>query len=317
MGLHRFTQELPAYREKVRTSGHDARRQSFFDLARKAFGIDMLAWEEDAWEVEAKVYRGWVDALLGRLVLEFKTNLSNELDDAEGQLKRYVAHLHQQDPAAQFTAVATDGLTFHIYRPEHVDGEVKLHHMPGFSLDTVDVLKPESVADCYYRLDALLASFQQSPATPTVQHIVASLGAGSTAFRTAIGELRRLYEDGKDEPAVAVRFRQWNRYLGIVMGDAPEDDDLFLRHTFLATVDKFVAYLTLDPDNPPTSSDDLQGVLNGERFSERGINNFIEHDFFTWFLVPSVLQGGLSFLRRLAGTLRRYDFREVSQDILK
>jgi len=65
MGLHEFTQELPAYREKVRTSGHDARRQSFFDLARKAFDIDMLAWEETAWEVEAKVYRGWVDALLG------------------------------------------------------------------------------------------------------------------------------------------------------------------------------------------------------------------------------------------------------------
>lgn len=317
VGLDEFTKELPSYRERVRGSGHDARRQSFFDLARRVFGIDMASWEESAWEVEAKVYRGWVDALLSRLVFEFKTDLSRELADAQKQLQRYITHLHQQDPLAQFSAVATDGLTFRIYRPEYANGNAELHALPGFSLDTVDVSQPQAVADCYYRLDALLASFQRTPASPTVQGIVASLGAGSTAFRAAIGDLHQLYADAKDAPAVAVRVNQWNRYLGIVLGQAPSDADLFLRHTFLATLDKLIAYLTLDPDRPPVTGGDLQGVLDGSRFADMGIHNFIEEDFFTWFLAPSTQSQGLAFLRRLVGTLRRYDFRQVSQDILK
>ena len=103
----------------------------------------------------------------------------------------------------------------------------------------------------------------------------------------------------------------------MVLGTSPEDRELFVRHTYLATVNKLIAILTLDPELALTTDDDLTAILDGTRFSQQGIHNFIEEDFFTWFYVESIRTQGLSLLKRLLGTLRAFDFRNVNQDVLK
>jgi len=51
------------------------------------------------------------DALLGRAVFEFKTDLRNERDDAEEELKRYLEQ-REAETGHRYVGIATDGADF-------------------------------------------------------------------------------------------------------------------------------------------------------------------------------------------------------------
>src|SRR3990172_4421634 len=57
---------------------------------------------------------GRIDALLGKTLFEFKTDLRREQRDAESQLPGYLSQ-RQTETGTHFVAVATDGATFHAY----------------------------------------------------------------------------------------------------------------------------------------------------------------------------------------------------------
>ena len=161
----------------------------------------------------------------------------------------------------------------------------------------------------------------------TTQSIVAGLGPASAAFRTAIGDLHRLYLQLQDDPALQLRVEQWRRYLALVYGEETGDEELFLKHTYLATVARLLASLSLGTgmDKMPTRND-LDGIIRGDYFRDRmGLANFVEKDFFTWFLAEPARQegldpavdSGLSLAWRLLNTLQSYDFSQVREDVLK
>lgn len=74
-------------RQLVRRPGHENVRSDVRDLL-----IHLgLAPEEIKLEINLAEIRGRADALLANTVLEFKSNLHREQDDAEHQLKGYLA----------------------------------------------------------------------------------------------------------------------------------------------------------------------------------------------------------------------------------
>ena len=155
----------------------------------------------------------------------------------------------------------------------------------------------------------------QRPAT--TQGIVSGLGPSSATFRTATDALRHLYRLLQDDPALQLRIGQWRRYLALVYGDETGDDDLFLKHTYLATVARLLASLRLWMGALP-SHNDLEGIIRGEYFQGRtGLANFVEEDLFTWFLSEPVRQEGLDLAWRLLNTLQTYDLSQVREDVLK
>ena len=58
--------------------------------------------------------RGKADALLGRTVFEFKSNLRRESADAEAQLPRYLAQ-REAETRERFVGIATDGASYAAY----------------------------------------------------------------------------------------------------------------------------------------------------------------------------------------------------------
>ena len=151
----------------------------------------------------------------------------------------------------------------------------------------------------------------------TASSIVAGLGPASATFRTASGALSRLYRRLQDSPALQLRVGQWRRYLALVYGEETGDEDLFLRHTYLATVARLLASLRLGTGALP-SRNDLELIIRGDYFEDRvALANFIEEDFFTWFLIEPARQEGLDLAWRLLNTLQTYDFSQVREDVLK
>lgn len=61
---------------------------------------------------------GRIDALLGRTVLEFKSNLERERRDAEEELTRYLTD-RQRLTGKQYVGLATDGAEFVAYFLKH------------------------------------------------------------------------------------------------------------------------------------------------------------------------------------------------------
>jgi len=301
MDLDQFAKIWKEYLGGLAACGsHMAIEVEFLKFIEDAFGIKLSSAE---YQFEKRVYKGRIDALLGNLVLEFKKDFFREREDAEEELDKYFKDLKSKHPSAIFTGVVTDGARFQVY-----DQNVK----PLGDVKDLRRAKPDEVLSF---LDSLFFIFR-SLQTPTTANIVASFGPHSPTFITSQQNLAVLFTQVQNEPAVQVRFNSWKRYLQRVYGEDVGDEALFIKHTYLSTLAKFIAFFFRYGANLPGPRD-VQEVLNGTKFNWEGIHNFIDDDFFTWPLNEKMKSQGTRLVQKLVASLMAYDFSSAKQDILK
>src|SRR3972149_1454604 len=94
--------------ETVRRPGHEKGRVAVPDLLVRGLGASR---SEVDFERTLPEVRGRADALLGRTVFEFKTDLRREKREAEEELPRYLAD-RERATGEHFVGIATDGSRF-------------------------------------------------------------------------------------------------------------------------------------------------------------------------------------------------------------
>ncbi|MBC7288618.1 MAG: hypothetical protein H5T86_11380, partial [Armatimonadetes bacterium] len=209
----------------------------------------------------ARLYRGRVDCLSGNTVIEFERSLAGggtpgegargRLAEAQEQLRRYVSALWSEEGAGDrrpYLAMATDGQLFAVYTPVARDpggsviepGDVRLEPLTREMID----LSRMAPAEAFTWLDRYL--FHKERRRPTTEEIVADFGLDSHAFATTVAGLRFLWERISQLPEFAVLFESWDNYLRVAYGesfaDAAAGLELFLRHTYLATLAKLMVW---------------------------------------------------------------------------
>ena len=150
-----LAQKLREYVETVRgTVSDDQRRRHFIDLVRSLLGVHLADFE-----VEKQVYKGRVDAPPVNLVFEFKLDIHWQREDAELQLKQHITDLKSRNPETTYTAIATDGLHFHVYVPHYDEtGRVmKLENADGLNLDSPMMTSERAMHD----LEVLLSHLRR------------------------------------------------------------------------------------------------------------------------------------------------------------
>ncbi|MBI4333406.1 MAG: N-6 DNA methylase [Chloroflexi bacterium] len=296
--IDKFTTIWTGYLHDLGKAGsHTAIEALFLDFVQKAFGIPL-----NKYKLEERVYGGRIDALLGNLVFEFKRDLVKERIDAETGLHHYISQLKEKNPSSTYTGIATDGVKFRVYAANlEVIAERDLRRA-----------RPE---DVLFFLDSVLFIFR-SLETPTTSNIVSAFGPDSPTFLASHSALSILFRGVKEEAAVKVRFGEWQKYLERVYGEAVGNEALFIKHTYLATLAKFIAFFFRSGSNLPTEQD-AEDIVTGAKFSRQGINNFIEDDFFSWPLNSKARREGLPLIMKLVASLLVYDFSAAKQDILK
>ena len=228
------------------------------------------------------VIRGRIDSFYGNLIIEFEKNLSKTLSEAEDQLKRYVACLWQDPPNEEipFICVATDGLQFNIYTPKVKDGATKI--TPGNialeKSERINFLKAEPL-EIYLFLDRYIIRKKIRP--PTTEEFTKDFGPESVAFQFVFSELYKIWGGIKTKPSCQVIFENWEKYLKIAYGSSITDEELFIKHTYLASLSKILAWQRLS-ETKSSSFQELREVLIGNYFKKIGIVNFLEEDFFSW-----------------------------------
>ncbi|MEM3554908.1 MAG: N-6 DNA methylase [Candidatus Micrarchaeaceae archaeon] len=267
--------------------------------------------------------RGKADELFGNVVMEFEQDLSaaGKQNEAREQLKKYIACLWSQekpDGRTRYLALATDGILFEVYTPvlddpskEHLSPEdVRLEPVDHLDLDR---LKPPG--EFYFWLDRYL--LRREVMSPRTENIVGDFGLQSHAFRVAAWSLLALWDGLQGQPEFKVVYEAWEKYLCIVYGSALADVELFIRHTYLATLAKLMAWARLTGEKAAPDDGQIQAVLEGRFFKAQGIENFLEEDFFAWPARKEAQTVGVKVARQLLGLLLKYNLRELSEDVLK
>jgi hypothetical protein len=263
--------------------------------------------------------RGRVDALYGNLVIGFKRSLAKSEEQAEDQLRKYLAILHQnpEDRRRPLIAVATDGIRFSALAPRfNVEAatlspdEIRLEEIESADLSA---MKPE---EAYYWLDRYFTR-QTGPIAPKTKQIVKDFGPTSGAFVHAMNVLDGLWKCVEGDSESQVFFDNWQKYLRITYGGPVADRELFLRHTYLATLAKLMVWVRLTAASEPPKDKELRSILNGHYFNQRGIHNFLEEDFFAWIARDAAWPRSLTMSRWLLVQLATYNLRELSEDVLK
>ena len=272
---------------------HEKVRTLIYDLLVNGLGASST---EVQFERPLPEVHGRVDALLGRTVFEFKSDLPRERRDAEEELTRYLGQ-REAETGEKFVGIATDGATFVPY--ELRDGKLR-----SFSPYTASAQDPRDLLA--WLSSAVAVSAELDPTPDTVRR---ELGRESLAWQRARLALGTLWQELAINPDARLKRHLWAQHLERVYGSSVEEDALFFQHTYLVTIAKTMATHALGMDvTDPTA------LLSGHSFQEVGISGAVEADFFAWLLSSS---NGQELVRRIALQAGRFNLRNVQTDVLK
>ena len=279
------------------------------------------------------VKKGRADAYYGNAIIEFEKSLSATLAEAEGQLREYVAGTWQKDNAPRpLLAIASDGINWKIYRPVLAAGAkptpdtILLDELFSFKLGD------DTLGAFWLWLTSLL--FRPQQIEPTAVRFRLDFGASSPLYREAMASLKKAWGKFNGEPEAKLAFDTWQRYLTVTYGRLTESttaikdaetsqeiselESLFLRHTYLATIARFMIWAALSQSK---GSDDLRkvanDVLSGRYFQSKRLANLVDDDFFHWVRNPGAEKILAPNWERIMSHLTEYDLSQVHEDVLK
>jgi Eco57I restriction-modification methylase len=326
----RIEKSISKYLEEVKPiKSEPARIARFVILLNELFGDldfpfirDFLAGFEtriSSHEGEkCRVLRGRTDALYGNLVIDFERGASGWLRDAKKQLQRYLAILRKNEATkdSYFIPIASDGLTFVVFAPKEAglssivnDEEVAIEKIEEFNPDKRPPL------DFYFWLDRYF--LREHKREPHAENFLQDFGTYSHAFRYSASMWLDVIETIRKQSDFKVIYDNWRKYLRIAYGTAVGDEDLFVRHTFLATLAKLVAYIRItNAQSAPEESETIE-IIQGTFFEKQQIMNFLEEDFFSWVGRQPSSAVTQHIVHRLISLLFTYQLRELSEDVMK
>jgi hypothetical protein len=290
---------LPLIAHELRGKpGHEKVRSLLHQLLVQGLGVSSHDIE---YEHRVPRVRGRIDALLGNVVIEIKSDLGREADDVAARLPDYLAEAERQT-GRRFVGIATDGATWQAH--ELRDGAMVLMDRFALAAD-----RPGSL------LAWLEPAFQsRGDLIPDAATIASHLGAGSLTWVRARRDLETLWATLRTDPEVGFKRRLWADMLGQAQGSLEEADEaadaLFLQHTYLTIVAKTVAAHVLEV--VPT---DAEAVLSGQPLAEMGITGAVEGDFFDWVL--RAREPGERLVMGLMRHTARLRLNRVGDDVMK
>ncbi len=271
--MHDFAERLRNYLAELndlrqRGASEDSIRDAFLRFLRDAFpGLDQAEPILLEKHIPAlRVRGGFADALYGDLIFECKKRLDDQSrTDGKDELSRYLGN---QDHPERYLGILTDGETLEVYA------------LRGDQLANVDALRleEERAGEARLWLDCYL--FHEKQLTPTAEDVALRFGERSPTFWHSQRILQTLWERVGAGPAAQTKFAEWQSLLSIVYGSAVGDEELYLRHTYLALFARVLAFVVIERHAP--NAEELSGIVIGSTFEQMGLENFVENDFFTW-----------------------------------
>lgn len=280
--------------ELLTRPGHEKVRSLLYKLFTD--GLEARSRDID-FEQQLVEISGRIDALLGRTIIEVKSDLRREAYEA--QLAKYLTD-KKVSTGSDFVGICTDGATFYVHQLAE-DGS-RLEKLGDF---TPKLDEPHRLLAW---LESVVALHDKLP--PDVERIKIELGRESVLYQRALRRLRELWARLADNPEVTLKRQLWDRLLRVAYGSEVEAPELFLQHTYLVIVAKAVATAALIDRLPPSG----RALLDGDAFADLGILGAVEGDFFDWLLAD---EDGDGLVLKIAHQAARFELGAIEADVLK
>jgi|Deesub1362A_J573_1020465.scaffolds.fasta_scaffold01453_4 SAM-dependent methyltransferase len=305
----------PDFAQKIREAAQNSKNEAEFrtkiallieDVASKV-GLNLNLKEEYT------LINGRADAVYNRLIIEYEPPKSLRQENsfrtnqhAILQIKTYIEGLvrRERHKPERLAGVVLDGYYFIFVRAKegiwHIDPPLK-----------VDIYSTEHFLKLLFSLSTELALIPENLVKDFGENTVVSRKVVSSLFKALIST---------DNPKVKTLFKQWSlqfsevcdyeeasklriesfaRRFGITVENPDSFKFFFCLHTYYAAFIKLLALQVIQYYAMPRLGTDLKQsttfgneelrkylkrIENGGIFKELGINNFIEGDFFSWYL---------------------------------
>jgi len=267
---------------------------------------------------EKSVYSGRSDAVHGLVIIEYEPPKSfsskKTIDHAYGQLVNYLSDEAKETKQTQLVGVGFDGEQ--IFFVQYQDKNGKEIDKAKFYRRGPYIFDPESARTFLIHLRAL------SRLSLTAENLAQKFGPQSDFAPEMVSALADALENWGEQTHIRTFFNEWKRLFGIVYGEqltgghqekeaetlsrlykVGKDTDfqelLFSVHTYFAFLMKLIAaeILTLRETSFGSSiasdlthvtdeelKEFLEDIENGGIYTRKGITNFLEGDFFRWYL---------------------------------
>ena len=290
---------------------------------------------------EKSVYSGRSDAVHGRVIIEYEPPRSfssrRNIDHAYEQLVNYLTDEAKETKPTQLVGIGFDGEQIFFVQYQEKNG--KSLDRSKFIIRGPFKFNPESAKTFLI----YLRSLSRLPLTP--ENLAKKFGPQSESAQRMVSALANALEYWGDQTHIRTYFNEWKRLFGIVYGEqfnggqqekeaqilsklyktGKETDFqelLFCVHTFFAFLMKLIAaeLLTLR-DTSFTSSltfqlthipdeqlkNQLEDIENGGVYARKGITNFLEGDFFRWYIYAFDSPALKDAIREIARVLSEFE----------
>ena len=273
----------------------------FLGFISDAFGVSYedIALEHHVTMTKVRKH-GYIDALLGDLLIEFKRDIKTDLGANIDQLAAYMRVMPELH---RYVGMLTDGIEFRAYVLDEAEEAKEIDQF---------IITSANAEVAYLWFDSYL--FSRQNIEPTADDIVQRFGVKSPTFQLVQQTLTRLLGEIEDNTELDVWRGQWKALLSKVYGSDIADDNLFIRHTYLSQFAKLLVFAALEGRPDIT---DLPSIVNGEAFHKHGVSNIGENDFFSWLMMSDIRADSINFLYGLSAELQVYDLSAIRQDLLK
>jgi len=303
-------EELPKYIHEVKSKPQEnAKAFAFSSFIQRCFGIESQELDfEKSIKTEAMQMRGRIDAVFENIIIEFKKDLSSGLDVAKEELHKYFqSYLERSE--TNFLGIANDGIHFKVFYPIIEENKV----VGVEEKDSIN-LEKSSAQQVFQWFDSYL--FSTEKITPTSADIKRRFGLASPTFTSMQKKLEILFQKIESFKPAILKYQSWNKYLEVVYGDKLNEKALFFKHTYLSTLVKLIVHARIS-GGKPNNFDEIVPILFGNTFSQAGIRNFIEEDFFSWVLSLPIRKEASKLFSSLLNEVYVYDLEKIDEDVLK
>jgi len=152
---------------------------------------------------------------------------------------------------------------------------------------------------------------------PVTENFLQDFGPGSLAFRSASSLWLEAIAALGTHRDYRVSYEDWRKSLRIAHGISVGDEPLFVRHTYLATLAKLLAYLLIAGAETVPEEAQTQAIIQGTFFAKQQIINVSEEDCFSWAGRAPFVSCTQKIAANFANLLFAYRLRELSEDVMK
>ena len=151
---------------------------------------------------------------------------------------------------------------------------------------------------------------QSTDIAPSVGNLERYFGQDSGFFKTVTTLLAEAHHKLRDHPTVAVKRKLWRYLLQVAIGqdsvgDSPEHDWLYVRHTYLTTLVGIIVQAHFITDVARYAESEPANLLNGETLRQHtGLKGITESDLFSWPLES----GEFSYLGVIARQVAKFNW---------